>query len=219
MHGIMQLIAKACTLIVLMLPYCKANPLSLTPWNKMTFHPVDPSPNFYTNFVCPLGMTATVSESDVTCYSPSGEQVSSVTATFPCVAMNKVTITTVAGGVCPFDTHGDLISSIMFDFYDNELCIETVNTECELKKIFRRHCLDDTPGGRRHAFMNCFGEGLVAYGSVYTSFGDAGRSLLVVSADGAGNCTRTKYGKDADKAVRTVGCISKVLAKWPTMHI
>eukprot|EP01134_Creolimax_fragrantissima_P007327 CFRG7327T1 len=69
------------------------------------------------------------------------------------------------------------------------------------------------PGGRRHAFMNCFGEGLVAYGSVYTSFGNAGRSVLVVSADGAENCTRAKYGEDAGKAARTAGSISKDLGE------
>eukprot|EP01134_Creolimax_fragrantissima_P000818 CFRG0818T1 len=129
MHGIMQLIAKACTVIVLMLPYCNAKPPPLNPWNKMSFYPVAGSDGigaFDSGLTCPLAMSKSLSGGNVVCSSSTPEQVSSVSATFPCVPMEKVTITATNGYVCTQPTHGLSLKSIQISFFGNECTLETM---------------------------------------------------------------------------------------------
>eukprot|EP00121_Abeoforma_whisleri_P006572 Awhi_evm1s5981 len=67
-------------------------------------------------------------------------------------------------------------------------------------------------GGTRHAFLTCIGEGLLAYGTVYSAIGEALKSVMNASADGTEQITLSIYGEEAAKTVRTTGSISKDVA-------
>eukprot|EP01134_Creolimax_fragrantissima_P000817 CFRG0817T1 len=129
MHGIMQLIAKACTVIVLMLPYCNAKPPPLNPWNKMSFYPVAGSDGigaFDSGLTCPLAMSKSVSGGNVVCSSSTSEQVSSVSASFPCIKMNRVDITDLKGNICRQEIDRS-INSVSVSFFENECTFHNIS--------------------------------------------------------------------------------------------
>eukprot|EP01134_Creolimax_fragrantissima_P000819 CFRG0819T1 len=130
MYGIMQLIAKACTVIALMLPYCDANTVTPRPWYKMSFYPVAGSAGigaFDSGLTCPLAMSKSVSGGNVVCTASSPNTATSVSATFPCVPMTKVTITTADNDVCNV-LIGASIKSLSLGVFENECSLYSMVT-------------------------------------------------------------------------------------------